>query len=444
MDITLKKITANYGTISVVLDEADYKLAVEKQIQRHAQTTRLKGFRQGAAPCALVKKLYGTAILDKEIKHIAELALKKYLHETHTHVIVEPLLVDAPKQEDLKHQTTFTFCYEIGFMENYDLNIGSHISVTEYTIDKIEDKFIDDFLEGLQIVHGETTELQESTKNSILYGYIKPYDNQTSLKLRIIVDKIPKALQKSCIGLHQNDTILLTPKMLENHSAALLCINFGVFDYLKKQGQFNHTFTIDKIISVNPAPINVELFDLVLGKGIVDSESAFREQISKIILYDKQTEAKYTFQHDLRKALLDGNVIELPDEFLKKWLTVNNPKSTEKAIEDYYNENKVHLKWEILLGYIFHKYNLHISQNEIIQEAKQVSLNYLKHNLKDKDKDCDEYITNVAIAFLKNNNGENYIKMHNNLSRQKAIDFIKSNISLIQKTVSAQEFDNRN
>jgi trigger factor len=445
LDIQFNKTNPNHGIISITLHEPDYKSAVEKQIKHYAQNVRLKGFRLGAVPIDLVRKMYGVSILSEELNKVAATSLHAYIQEESIPIFIESLLVDAPNEIDLKNQKAFTFSYEVGLLEDRSVELGPHISVTEFEIDRVDGKLVDEFLNGLQIVHGKSVDIQESSEDAILYGSIEEPTDGGQLGLRIAIACVPEHLRKALIGLSVNAEVMLTKEMIENHSAPVLGINFGTFAYIKNKGNFPYTLKISKIVHVTLAPITTELFDLVLGAGIADSESAFREAMAKIILFDKRTESRYALYDDLRNALLKHVPVELPDAFLKNWLLAKNPEATLEEIEAYYEAYQENLRWEILLGSVVKKNDLTVTQLDIVDEAKRISLDYLNKNIGDGEaiEYSDPGVTEAVFSFLKKDKGKNYIQLHERLSRDRAIDFIKKNISLVVETITAEEFDAR-
>ncbi|WP_243517696.1 MULTISPECIES: trigger factor family protein [unclassified Candidatus Cardinium] len=442
MDIQFNKINPNHGVISIVLHEPDYKSAVEKKLKHYAQTVRLKGFRLGAAPVDLIRKMYGPSILAQELNTIAVAALKDYIVQERIPIFIEPLFITPSQEIDFTTQDTFTFSYEVGLMEERSIALGPDICVTEFEVDHVDPKLVDEFLQALQIVHGQAVPLEETTKEAILYGSLTDSKGEVGLDIRISVMHVPDHLSPPLIGRRVGDKVTVREEMLQSHFTALLGISFAeLITFKRYKSAWPAIFTITKIIHVVPAPIESRLFDLVLGERVATTESAFREAIAKIILFDKRTEARHAFYEDLRKELFKHNPVHLPESFLKKWLAFNNPQSTLKQIEDYYDAHEETLKWEILLGSIVRQNDLAVSSSDIVDETKRAYLDYA-HNSGLALEANDDMIHAGALAFLKGKEGNQYYtKMHNHLSNDRAINFIKERISVVHKTVTAQAFD---
>ncbi|MGI2299776.1 trigger factor [Candidatus Cardinium hertigii] len=444
MDIQFNKLNPNHGVISITLHELDYKSAVAKQLKHYAQTVRLKGFRLGSVPEDLIKKMHGSSILAEELHKIAAASLKNYILEERIPVFMDPILVTPLQEIDLKNQDTFTFSYEVGLIEERPVAFDPNISITEFEIDHVESKLVDEFLQGLQMVHGQVSDLQESAMDSILYGTLVDSTDAVGLDIRISIMHIPEHLRQALIGCRVGQKVILTEESFKDHFPALLGVSFSAFVAFKKyESAWPATFTIDKIVRVVPMAIEPPLFDLVLGKGVAHSENEFREAIAKIILFDKRAEARHAFYQDLQEALFKHNTVDLPEAFLKRWLMVNNPEATLAAVEDYYDAYKESLKWEMLLSNIVRQNNLAVTASDVVDETKRAYIDYAGHNGLQLEEN-DAAIHTGALSFLQGSEGSNYYtKLHNQLSRDRAINFIKEKISVVTETVSAGTFDAR-
>ncbi|MGI2298986.1 trigger factor [Candidatus Cardinium hertigii] len=444
MDIQFNKINPNHGVISITLHEFDYKSAVAKQLKHYAQNVRLKGFRLGSVPEDLIKKMHGSSILSEELHKIAVASLRNYILQEHIPIFMDPILVTPLEEVDLKNQDTFTFSYEVGLIEELPIAFEPNISITEFEIDHVEPKLVDEFLEGLQIVHGQLSHLEESAMDTMLYGTLIDSTGALGLDIRVSIMHIPEHLREGLIGRRVGQQVMLTEESFKYHFPALLGVSFSSFVAFKKyESAWPATFTIDKIVRVVPMAIEPALFDLVLGKGVANSENEFREAIAKIILFDKRAEARHAFYQNLQEALFKHNKVDLPEAFLKRWLMVNNPEATLEAVEDYYDAHKESLKWEILLSNIVRQNNLAVTTSDVVDETKRAYIDYAAHNGLELEEN-DAAIHTGALSFLQGSEGGKYYsKLHNQLSRDRAINFIKEQISVVTETVSAGTFDAR-
>ncbi|WP_339044602.1 trigger factor family protein [Cardinium endosymbiont of Tipula unca] len=445
MDIRFNKTNPRHGIISITLHEPDYRPVVDQQIRHYAKNVRLKGFRLGAVPINLVKRMHEPSILAEELPKLASKALENYTTQEAIPLFMEPLFMPSNEPLDFTSQADFTFSYEVSLLEDLPIELGTHMSVTKFKVDGVGDKPVDEFIEALQIVHGTSEDLEESDEDAILYGHFKGAVDEVDLDLRISVAHIPEDLRKPFIGLRVDQTVVLSEEIFLSHSYALLDINTGAYSQLKKnKAAWPGLFTISKVVHVTPAPITPQLFDLVLGEGTADSEAAFREKIGRIILFDKHAEAQYLFYKDLCDEILKYISVELPDTFLKKWLLVHNPEATVDQIEEYYEKSAKKIKWEILLGAVIKKNSLTVIHSDVLDEAKRIYLDTTQKfddNFENQLPESD--IDAMIVSLLKQDKGKPYMKLHERLSRSRAMNFIEKHISVVLQEVTTEQFDAR-
>lgn len=442
MDITLKEITSHYGILSVTLDQNDYKEPVEKQLRRQISHTQLKGFRKGTAPSHLVNKMYGPAILWQEIQRLANKALEDYIKAQNLHTISDPIVVGMPDKDRLE-ETTFTFDYEIGFIKPFDLKFQDKSPITTITIDGVEDGFVDNFISELRIIYGKHQESLKSNDGDLLYGYISIPGEQGILRCRIAIDKVPENLRKEALGLQASDSITLVKGFLDNHTSTLLGINFKEWIFLKEQQQhaIDLIFTIEKICAIEQVEPSEGLFDKVFGQDTVESEEQFREKIIQLIVHNKQLDAQFISQQDVIDSLLQHYPLDIPETFLKKIIGIHLPQLTSQDVESYYRMHAKDMLWNVFATYIVQSNQLTIKQQDILDRAKQMVTSHLQGAPLDLTAQDDTLITESAIAFLKYNRGENFMVVRNTLLKEKAVDFIKSNMPCVEKSMSVQAFD---
>ena len=447
MDIQFNKLKPSHGVISITIHAPDYQEAIEKQVQHYAQHTRLKGFRLGTVPTDLVRKIHGVSILAEELNKLATNALKTYIKQESISIFMDPLLVDAPSEKDFKDYQgkAFNFSYEVGLMEDTPIDLGPHIAVHEFKIEHVDDALVDEFVSGVQLVHGTSLAMETSTEDAVLHGSIEDATSKESIALRIVIARIPEDFRKAFLGRQVGDEIMLTKEMLAGHTASLLGLVSSLFAYISYQGTFPYTFKINKINCITPAPLDTKLFDLVLGPGVANSAAAFKEALAKIILFDKRNEANGLFDENLRDTFLNHFPVDLPDDFIKKCLLSKNTKATLEEIASYYEDYQKNLRWEILLGRVMRSNDLVVSPDEVIEEAKRYYSNYLKENLSQEEveKYSQADITQVALSFLKKDEGKHYIELHEKLSRSKVLSFIKQKIAITAETITISAFDQK-
>ncbi|WP_258105165.1 trigger factor [Marinoscillum sp. MHG1-6] len=437
MEITLDKKDQTQASIKISLKEGDYQPAVTQKIKEYSKKAAIKGFRPGKVPFGLVKKMYGKSILAEELNKILSDQLNKYIRESDLQILGEPMpKEDSFESLDFENPQDFEFEYEVGFAKEFDLPVDSKFKIEKNTI-KVDKKVIDETIENLQKQFGEISNPETAVAGDTLHGTIISEANDINKEIAIDLTETESAITKKLIALKLEDSLDFDPKILYKDSHKLhhqLDISHDSFDELKAK----LTFTLKAINHTTPAEVNQELFDKTFGEGNVKDEAEFKEKVKEAISANYKNEEEHFFIHKLREALVEKAKIELPDEFLKDWLMKTNKNITPEVLEQEYDAYAAELKWSLIRNKIAKEQELNAAPNEIQDEAKNmIRSQFGQAGLIGQ---LDDQLDTFANNYLQGENGENYMKVHNQVLSTKVFDYIKSQITIKEKAVSVDDF----
>lgn len=437
MEITLDKIDKTTALIKVSLKEDDYQPGVAEKIKDYSKKANLKGFRPGKVPVGLIKQMYGKSIKVEEINKLVSDKLNGYLRESDLQFLGEPM----PREEDFEtidfdNQKDFEFTYNVGFAEHFDLKVDDKLKVDKHSI-KIDDKVIDETIENLQRQFGETETADESAAGDVVYGPIKSKDGEIDKEINIDLNDTDKSSAKKLTGVKIGDEIELDPKKLYTDSHKLhhqLGISHDEFDALK--GKL--TFTVQGITRQKLAEVNQELFDKTFGEGSVKDEKEFREKVAESVGQSFKNEEEQYFDYQLREKLVEKANINVPDDFLKNWLLKTNDQITPEILKDEYETYSKELKWSLVRNKIVKEQDFKVENDEVLEEAKNlIRQQFGQAGLIGQ---IDDKLDMFAQNYLQAENGDNYMKVYNQVQNKKVFTFIKDNVSIKEKKVTMDEF----
>lgn len=437
MEITLDKIDKTTALIKVSLKEDDYQPGVAEKIKDYSKKANLKGFRPGKVPVGLIKQMYGKSIKVEEINKLVSDKLNGYLRESDLQFLGEPM----PREEDFEtidfdNQKDFEFTYNVGFAEHFDLKVDDKLKVDKHSI-KIDDKVIDETIENLQRQFGETETADESAAGDVVYGPIKSKDGEIDKEINIDLNDTDKSSAKKLTGVKIGDEIELDPKKLYTDSHKLhhqLGISHDEFDALK--GKL--TFTVQGITRQKLAEVNQELFDKTFGEGSVKDEKEFREKVAESVGQSFKNEEEQYFDYQLREKLVEKANINVPDDFLKNWLLKTNDQITPEILKDEYETYSKELKWSLVRNKIVKEQDFKVENDEVLEEAKNlIRQQFGQAGLIGQ---MDDKLDMFAQNYLQAENGDNYMKVYNQVQNKKVFTFIKDNVSIKEKKVTMDEF----
>ena len=434
LEINFDKQQKTQGVIKISLNRSDFQPGVDQKIKEYSKTANIKGFRPGKVPQGMIRKMYGSALIVEEINKLVSEKLNNYLKESDTQFLGEPLPVQKDDSFDWDNQENFEFDYEIGFAEPFDLKIDKKVKMDKNSI-KIDDQVINETIENLQRQFGEVENPDTVSEKDTLYGKFIPKDGE-SKDLSIDLRDAEKSSLKKLVGMKLNDEVEIDPKKGFKNETVIknqLRLDDEEFKKLKKV-----KFKLEAINHHKLATIDQEFFDKTFGKDNVKDESGFRDKIKEVVSQNYKGEEEQFFNHQIREKLIDNSKINLPDEFLKKWLEKSNKDITPELLDLEYNSYASELKWSLIRNQIVKNQEIKVEHEDVIAEAKEL----IKKQLAGSGigNQMDEQMDAFANNYLQGENGENYMKVFNQVQSNKVLDYIKEQISVKDKEVSLDDF----
>ena len=438
MDITLDKKTSTEALIKVKLKENDYQPNVEEKVKEYARKANIKGFRPGKVPPSLIKKMYGKSIVVEEVNKILSKSLSDYIKEQNLQLIGEPL----PDQDkagtiDWDNQTDFEFDYDIGLVGDFTYDISGKQKVKSYKI-ALDKKTLDETLDNLKKQFGNMTNPEESAEGDDFYGEIKENEGELSNQAIIRWDDLAKKEQKKFIGIKAGDSLVLDiEKSFKDKHTVAHVLNVGNDKAEELKGKY--TFTLKNVNRTEPAELNQELFDKVFGKDQTKSEDEFIDKVKETVETNYNRETDIFLDSTIRDHLVDKTKIEIPNEFLKKWLLISNEgKVTVEDIEKEFDEYVKSLKWDLIKNKIAKDEDVKVENEEVIDKAKELIVQQLGGA--GAAVQLQDHLDAFADNYLKAENGQNYLRLYSEVRDEKILVLVKERISISEKKVDVEEF----
>ncbi|WP_209332005.1 trigger factor [Lunatimonas salinarum] len=437
MEITLDKHAANEAFIKITLNEADYQPKVDAKIKDYAKKANIKGFRPGKAPFGMVKNLYGTSVLVEEINSILSNSLGDFLKKQEFKVLGDALpIIEQDKQIDWKHQKEFDFSYKVGFVEAVSVDLDTAKQVKAYKV-AVSEKELEDALTNIKRQYGKMTNPEISEENDFLYGDLKSADGSFEKTLSLPLSKIDGRTVKKFIGVEKGAVIEFDPaKALKDELTSVLNISEEEAKVLA--GEF--TFTVQNINRTEEAELNQDLFDKLFGPDQVKSEEEFIEKVKEILAENYNKEMKIFSEEELKKQLIEGAKIELPESFLKEWLVkANEGKVSEEEVEKEYPAYARQLTWSLISNKVAEDNSIKAEHEDVIEKTKEMIREQLASSGlgAQMESNMDMFVNN----YLQGNEGQNYMQMLTSVQNDKVLSFIKEKVGLEEEVISVEKFN---
>jgi trigger factor len=440
LEITLDKKNGTEGLIKIKIDETDYQSNYEQKIRDYSRKANLKGFRAGKVPSGVIKKMFGKTLLVEEINHMLSHKLSDYIKENNLRIIGEPL----PNHEKANiinwdSQKNFEFEYQIGIAEDFNYDLSSKVKIKSYPIE-VDDTVINETIADLTKRFGkaEYPETSEATDN--LFGGLTPaeedgFKNETAV---IDITKVSKKEQSKFVGLKKGEEISFEINKIFDKDTDVATL-LDVSEDVAKKAKGKYTLKIENISRVESAAIGQELFDRVFGKDSVTNEDEFRAKVKETIGQNYKRESDYFLEHNIEDHFLKNTSVNLPENFLKNWLkATSDGKVTDEVLAKEFDAYTRTLRWDLIKNKIAEDNKLNVEANEVKIRAKEVILSQFggaafAEQLGDK-------LDAITDNYLSHENGQNFMRIYNELRNNKIMKHIRENITVVDKSVSVDEF----
>ena len=445
MNITKENMDNLNALLKVKIEKTDYEDKVETVLKDYRKKATIKGFRPGMVPIGLIKKMYGRAVEIDEINKVVTENVQKYLSDEKIEILGDPLpKADEQEKFDFETQQDFTFTFELGLTPEVDLKLSKKNKVNQYDI-IIDEKMRREYLENYTRRYGELRKAGQTEEKDVVKGKIEAIDDngnvipegpsveETSLGIDIIKDK---KIKKEFIGKNISDSIDFDLKKAYPNDTEIAGILHKKKDEVADLGA-NYRFTINDISRFFPAELGKELFDRIFGEGVVNSEEEFMKKIEDEIVINLKRESDFKLMTDIKNLAMEKTDLQLPEEFLKKWLLRVNEKSTSEQIEKEFDSFRKDLKWQLIRNKVARDNEVKISEEELQKEAENITrYQFQQYGL---FYTTDEQITNYAKETLKRD--EDAKRIADKILEEKVIILMKELVKLENKSVTIEEFN---
>lgn len=440
MEVLLEKSSPTTASLKVKLVKEDYQPKVDKSIKDYSKRASIKGFRPGKVPAHVINRMYGKGILVEEVNHLLSHAVNDYIKDNKLPVVGDPM-PDREKADsvDWENQTDFEFSFDLGLAGDFVVDLEQLNGITKYTIQAGESD-LDKTIEDLRLRFAENTHPEVSEDGDIIYGELTQEATGFSTKTAIPVKRVKEGVKAFFVGIKAGDSVSFDIlNTFEDESAIAHVTGKKKDEVGELSGEF--TFKAEDITRNVPAELNDDFYKKVLGYAEeVAGEQEFRDKVAAIVQdnYNRETEA--LLRRDIEEKLLEKTPVELPEEFLKKWLyQANEGKFTEEQIADEFGAFAKSLRMSLIRNRIAESHEVKVEAADLLEESRNIIK--AQFGIYGEEESMKETIDKIAQQYLTDKERDNYRKVFQQVFDNKVYELLRGNVAPEEKTVSVSEFE---
>lgn len=393
MNISYENLDKTRGKLTMTVEKADYEADVEKNLKDIRKRANVPGFRPGQVPMGMIRRVYLTSAKSNVITRMVAAKADDYLDEKKIKKIGNPVPGADQKMPDFAKDETFEFVFDIALEPEFEIELTDK-DVVDYHVIDISDSDIDKVVENYCSRFGRDVQVEayDDSGRDLIIGVARELDADGKVKDGgIQVDNVvlsPKYFkddgQKALfVGKGPGATVAFNPAKAfdsEIMLAAVLKIEKAAAANVKS----DFACTIKSVERFTPAEVNQALFDKVFGKGVIDSEAAFRSKIANDLKSMYVTACDKRFMRDA-KEYIEKKVGEMTfaDDLIRQIMFYNikeqEKDNAEKYVDENYAETIATLRWHLIKEKMACGWDIKISDDDVMKEAKEAARTMLSY-----------------------------------------------------------------
>lgn len=444
MNIVFENPDKVNGLMTITVEEADYKESVEKQLKDYRKKANIPGFRPGMVPMGLIKKQFGTSVKADVINKFIGEQLYKYVQDNKIQMLGQPLPSEKQEPQDLEHETTFNFVFDIAVAPEFEVKLSGHDKVAYYNI-VADDALIDRQVEMFASRSGSYEKVEQYEGNDLLKGDLRELDAEgntleggiTLSESTIMPSYIGNEDQKKLFeGAKLGDIITINPRQMYGDAEFAALLKLDKDEAAKHEGDFSYQIT--EISRYNKAAIDQKLFDSVFGEGVCADEAAFRAKIAEGLKVQLSSDSDFKFLMDCREHIEKKiGKLTFPDALLKRIMLASNEDKGEEFVEKNYEESIKQLTWHLIKEQLVASHEVKVDDADLkataVEAARVQFAQYGMNNVP------TEYLENYAEEMLKNR--QSIDGLVDRAIDVKLTQVLKNVVKLDEKDVTLDEFN---
>jgi trigger factor len=442
MDIKKEAVSDLTAIIHINLKEEDYIEQVNAELADYRKKASMPGFRPGKVPMGIIKKMYGKSVMADQVNKKVSEGLNNYIIENKLDILGFPI----PNTEknvtiDFDNQKEFDFYFDIGLAPEFEFELNEKIEVPYYKI-KITAKEVEKAINDLKVRFAPEEQLEkvEEITDSV-QGTFKELDPEGNLVdggvdndafIRLEDIKL-KTIQNKFLGKKTGDKVVFNPfKAFKDEQKVKSLLNLQ--DDNEEKLKADYEFEIKSILRIKEAELNEDLFKKVYPDKEIKDEKEFKKVLKEDLARHYERDTDRQFLADTINKLIEVNNLELPDEFMKRWLMENNQgKITREQLDEQYDSYAKTFKWQLIEAKLHDQFGEDIQvKEEEIRDKVRAYFNTMG------DMGASPQIEAIIDSVLQNEEEKN--RIYNDLLDEKFIKVFKKHVTIQEKEVDSEKF----
>ena len=420
--------------VTLKLKGEDYAEQERKILAAYRRKADFKGFRKGMVPAQLVKRIYGDQALYESVNGIISEQLDKFIKDNDLNILGEPIPSESQKENDWNDGSDFEFKFDLGLSPKIDFELSKEDKVPYYKINVTEEakaKMKDNILRQ----YGQLEEGEAAGEEDYVVVDFKQGEKVVE-GAYVLVNKVEGTTKKKFLGAKVGDKFNVdVNKAFTNETDRASMLKMKKDELAEMDPKWEAT--VVNVKTFVPASEGQETYDKVFGKDVVKTPDEFDAKLAERLTNEYKQEADYRLSKDIRTYLVDKAGVQVPEQFLKRWLYESNKeKLSKEEVDKEFDSFLGDFRWQLVRGWLMKKLDLKIEDKDMIDAAKAfASYQYAMYGMGNVP---EQFINDAAMNILKD---ERQVRnVEESVENEKVVAAVKELITLQNKKISEEKF----
>lgn len=427
--------------------KADFEPKVKKELLRIQKNAVIKGFRPGKAPLPMISKMYERGVLAEVVSKQVEEDFGKYLQDEKISYLGQPVQVsDNFDPVSLAKAGDFEFKYELGLRPTYVLQgADANFVANRYEID-VTDGMLDAEIDNLRMRYGQREDADVIDNMSVIKVNLTELnldDNSpkeggvTKEGTSFFINRMNETLQPAFLHKTVADSVVIDNIMeveAEMDENRLKSWVLGVDEGAEFGNRFEAVIT--EIKGMKPATLDLAFYQMLFGEETeVTNEAALRDKFVQLIKDEYKGASDSILLNTVYDNLLESNQFPIPEQFMRKWVKLNNQKMTDADIDKEWRAIARDVRWSIIKSDIVAAEKIQVSMEELTQSFRAEVARYFGNYAN------PQIIESTVKRLIQNE--EEATKRYEEMLSERVLRTVATKITIVTDVVDKEEMEQK-
>ncbi|MDA9774333.1 hypothetical protein N9B82_05190, partial [Saprospiraceae bacterium] len=189
---------------------------------------------------------------------------------------------------------------------------------------------------------------------------------------------------------------------------------------------------IKEISRIELAELNQEFLDKYMGPGEVSSVDEAKDKIRDNIASYYEGQTKVFLHRNVMDKLIEENQMDLPKDYLRKWIKANNENVTEEQIDKEFDSFCSNVQWDIISGELKKKLEVKVELEDVKAKIRAQVMQYLGGQMTGMD--LEPIIDNLM------KDEKQVSQAYQEAESEKLLGAVANELTLVEEEVTIEKF----